>query len=328
MTPQERALKNYWMNMITVEKRDFFAKILLFGEYSIIYGGQAFIIPLRLFAGSFDYYSETSINRSFASKSNQALWGYLEYLKRVNASKEIFFPLDLEALEESIARGLYFKSTIPQGYGAGSSGALVAAIFYHFSSYSLNLDKRRTKQPLDDVRHQLALMESFFHGNSSGLDPLCSLLAKSFVVDSHKNILLKKTPPSHNDHIQSAFLIDTLTTGKTKPLVDGFKQEISQKRININLLRDLSDETLKAFLDRDSWLFWNYLTQLSLYQYENMKPMIPENIRGVWERGLQDQSYIIKLCGSGGGGFVLGFTEHMEETRKTLSLKGFHPIVL
>jgi mevalonate kinase len=49
---------------------------------------------------------------------------YLETLQ--NDQPELVF--DLAELK-SVETGMYFDSSIPQGYGVGSSGALVAAIY-------------------------------------------------------------------------------------------------------------------------------------------------------------------------------------------------------
>jgi mevalonate kinase len=171
-------------------------------------------------------------------------------------------------------------------------------------------------------------MESYFHGSSSGMDPLSSLTSKPFVADSQKKITYQKPQIISSDPNTTIFLIDTGTVGKTKPLVDWYKNETSHRRLNASLLKDLSDETLNAFLDKDSWLFWNYLTQLSLFQFENLKPMVPASIRKIWENGLHNQSFILKLCGSGGGGFLLGFTRDFSNTRDVLQSMQFSIIEL
>jgi len=46
--------------------------------------------------------------------------------------------------------------------------------------------------------------------------------------------------------------------------------------------------------------------------------MIPIEIRELWKRGIENNSYYLKLCGSGGGGFVLGFTKNINKARKEL----------
>ena len=46
--------------------------------------------------------------------------------------------------------------------------------------------------------------------------------------------------------------------------------------------------------------------------------MIPEAFRKIWQYGLETHSYYLKLCGSGGGGFLLGFTDDLEKARTEL----------
>ena len=50
----------------------------------------------------------------------------------------------------------------------------------------------------------------------------------------------------------------------------------------------------------------------------NFKPMIPSAFHKVWENGIQTNEYYLKLCGSGGGGYILGFTEDYEKAQKSL----------
>jgi mevalonate kinase len=48
--------------------------------------------------------------------------------------------------------------------------------------------------------------------------------------------------------------------------------------------------------------------------------MIPEKFHRIWEHGIESNDYYLKLCGSGGGGYILGFTQDFEKAKK--SLKG------
>jgi mevalonate kinase len=61
--------------------------------------------------------------------------------------------------------------------------------------------------------------------------------------------------------------------------------------------------------------FYVLLKQLSAWQAEYFRPMISENVLELWQSGLESELYTLKLCGSGGGGFVLGFTHDYEKTR-------------
>jgi mevalonate kinase len=38
-----------------------------------------------------------------------------------------------------------------------------------------------------------------------------------------------------------------------------------------------------------------------------MKEMIPVQIQSLWEEGINTEKFSLKLCGAGGGGFMLAF---------------------
>jgi mevalonate kinase len=67
-------------------------------------------------------------------------------------------------------------------------------------------------------------------------------------------------------------------------------------------------------------LFMN-TKKLSMVVLNNFKPMIPEQFHAIWQKGIDTNDYYLKLCGSGGGGYILGFTQDMERAR--LSLKDY-----
>jgi mevalonate kinase len=58
--------------------------------------------------------------------------------------------------------------------------------------------------------------------------------------------------------------------------------------------------------------------QLSKVVLNNFKPMIPEEFHQVWQNGIDTNDYYLKLCGSGGGGYILGFTQDLDKAKKSL----------
>ena len=66
--------------------------------------------------------------------------------------------------------------SIPTGYGVGSSGAIVAAIYEHYIRDEYEILNKTKKNRISDLIKNFSLMESFSHGKSSGLDPLNSFL--------------------------------------------------------------------------------------------------------------------------------------------------------
>ena len=41
-------------------------------------------------------------------------------------------------------------------------------------------------------------------------------------------------------------------------------------------------------------------------------------IKAVWKKGIESGDYYLKLCGSGGGGYILGFTRDYEKAKAQL----------
>ena len=142
-----------------LHKPFFPSKILVFGEYSVLCGSQALALPLAQFGGQWRF-------------SNNLKKQYdLPQLAHYIAQQAL--PIDTAALTEALAQGLYFESNIPRGYGAGSSGALVAAIFECFGTEKM--------VNLTDIKRTLGLIEAYYHGASSGFDPLGSFVKQAIV---------------------------------------------------------------------------------------------------------------------------------------------------
>jgi len=99
----------------------YYAKILLFGEYGIIEDSMGLSIPYHFFKGNFDFASEpTAVQKA----SNQSIREYVSHLEMLNASKDLPCAMDFGRLRSDLDAGLFFDSSIPQGFGVGSSGAM------------------------------------------------------------------------------------------------------------------------------------------------------------------------------------------------------------
>jgi mevalonate kinase len=72
-----------------------------------------------------------------------------------------------------------------------------------------------------------------------------------------------------------------------------------------------------AILGNDRSNLFHHLWLISKFQWEYFPEMIPTQMRGLWSKGLESGDYILKLCGAGGGGFILGFSDKMSNTEKT-----------
>lgn len=160
----------------------FYSKILLFGEYGIIKDSKGLSIPYNFYNGALKVDENPS---EVAVKSNESLKRFVTYLKGLDKNLVDF---DFEKLQEDVNSGMYFDSSIPQGYGVGSSGALVAAIYDKYASDKITVLENLTREKLLKLKAIFADMESFFHGKSSGLDPLNSYLSLPILINSKDNI--------------------------------------------------------------------------------------------------------------------------------------------
>ena len=73
------------------------------------------------------------------------------------------------------------------------------------------------------------------------------------------------------------------------------------------------------FLNGDLKSLFQNTKQLSKIVLNHFKPMIPKKFHQIWQAGIESNSYYLKLCGSGGGGYILGFTEDIQKAQKVLS---------
>ena len=79
-----------------------------------------------------------------------------------------------------------------------------------------------------------------------------------------------------------------------------------------------SDACIENFINGNINLLFTNIKSLSKFVLKNLKPMIPNTFHQLWKTGIDSETYYLKLCGSGGGGFILGFTEDFEKAKKKL----------
>ena len=292
----------------------FYAKILLFGEYGIIKDSKGLAIPFNAYRGALK--SASNLNGE-AQKSNSNLLNFYAYLSELNHDNLSF---RLDELKADLENGMYFDSSIPQGYGVGSSGALVASIYDKYANNKITVLENLTRDKLLSLKETFSLMESFFHGKSSGLDPLNSYLSLPILINSKTNIEPAGIP-SQKEGKGAVFLLDSEMIGETEPMVNIFmnkmKNEGFRKMLNEEFVT-YTDACIEDFLHGNVKSLFGNVKQLSKIVLKNFKPMIPTAFHKVWENGINTNDYYLKLCGSGGGGYILGFTEDYEKAKESL----------
>lgn len=296
----------------------FYSKILLFGEYGIIKDSKGLSIPYNFYNGALKVDENPD---EAAQKSNQSLQRFAAYLEELQKKNPELVSFDLESLNSDIAKGMYFDSSIPQGYGVGSSGALVAAIYDEYAQEKITVLENLTRDKLLKLKKIFGEMESFFHGKSSGLDPLNSYLSIPILINSKDNIEPAGIPSQTENGKGAVFLLDSGTIGETAPMVQIFMENMQQEPFRKMLKEQFvkhTDACVDDFLKGDVKSLFGNIKKLSHVVLDNFKPMIPAQFHNLWKNGIETNDYYLKLCGSGGGGYILGFTEDIDKARKAL----------
>jgi len=295
----------------------FYSKILLFGEYGIIKDSKGLSIPYNFYKGALKVSDNPSEE---AIQSNKSLSSFANYLKEIQSKNVVEF--DLEKLQKDVTSGMYFDSSIPQGYGVGSSGALVAAIYDKYAQNKITVLENLTRDKLLKLKEIFGHMESFFHGSSSGLDPLNSYLSLPILINSKDNIEPAGIPSQSIDNKKGAvFLLDSGIVGETAPMVSIFMENMKQEGFR-NMLKNQfvkhTDACVEDFLKGDIKSLFSNIKQLSNVVLDNFKPMIPRKYQKLWKRGIETNDYYLKFCCSGGGGYILGFTRDFDKAQSAL----------
>ncbi len=291
--------------------RPYHSKLLLFGEHSVLKGSQALAIPFPTFSGRWVYASP----KDDLPTLQRDLKTFAQYLKSIRESSTAAVDVDVKAFERALQEGLYFQSNIPSGYGIGSSGALCAAVWDNFG-------KAETVRTLSELKQTLAQLESYFHGSSSGTDPLISYLDHPVLIDPASGIGEVSTPKENKQGQGALFLLNTQISRSTQPLVDYFlarcAEETYRQRIEAELV-PLVNDAITTFLQGHWVLLLETMHQISHFQLRYFEKMIPPTFKKLWLDGLTSSTFKLKLCGAGGGGFLLGSTPNWELLQKELA---------
>ena len=297
----------------------YYGKILLFGEYGIIEDSMGLSIPYSDYNGKFLISKESNPK---SRKSNRQLYSFYQNLVELEASNSLPCSLDLEAFENDLKNNIYFDSSIPQGFGIGSSGAIVAATYDRYCNKNkIDSTNEIQNESIIKLKSIFSKLESFYHGTSSGLDPLICYLNLPILIKSKTDLGTVGIPES-NKGMGAVFLLNTGEVGNTQPLVQHFlercKEEGFRKMLK-NKFKKYNDASIDAFLKNEGKSLLKNVKSLSKVLYENFQPMIPKLYRDLWKEGIDTNSYYLKLCGSGGGGYILGFTKDFQEAQAKLS---------
>jgi len=313
----------------------FYGKIILFGEYGIIFDSMALTIPFTHFHGELSFNNRNNkfkyTDVDFANNSNAQLEAYSSYLKKLIDEKQIDIDFNFDTFIKDLDNGLYFESSIPQGFGLGSSGALVASLYNHYVTDKINGGRSVKKEEILKLKEVFSKMESFFHGKSSGIDPLNSYIQFPLLINSKTDIETVGIPRNKFNGNSAIFLINTGKPGKTEPMVNLFLENC-QKPDYIDVINQqyipLINSCIQNLINGELQEFFSNLKKFSELQLKYFSNMIPDDYTEAWEHGIETNDFNLKLCGSGGGGYLLGFTPDLEKSQAYFTEKKMETVTV
>lgn len=277
-------------------------KILLFGEYSLLFGTKGLVLPYEKVQGHWSFQN----NSVKPDEDLQQFHDYsFEEFENVKFNWSLF--------KQDINKGLEFTSTIPKGSGLGSSGALIAAFY---DRYALNqTDNHIHGIDLNSVRKDLAKLESFHHQKSSGIDPLVSWINRPILLNGLEDLSVLNQLDGHaqwlTDHHICVHLVPTHTKRKTGLWVEKFRAKLDDAKFHL-WLKDqycpLVNMCVDSFLKMDN-SFFHHILALCSEQKEFLSEFMDLPILHQLLSDCNSHDYGLKLCGAGGGGHFLLFSK-------------------
>ncbi len=271
-------------------KQAYPAKILLFGEHTVLRGGKGLAV-------SYDRFQL----RWASGEVDVRLQEFAAYLRKNEVA------IDHDRLAKDLGDGWHLIGNIPLGYGMGSSGAVCAAVF---DRYGINEGR---KYPIPRLRSLLARMEGFFHGSSSGTDPLVAYLQQPIVLLGDGSAGTTALPEGW---ATGWFLLDTGIERSGSPYIKRFLNAYEKSPDAIRSgWQQPADRAIAAFIKGRSDEVYRELTTLSEFQLAHFPDFIPQGYHDLWNGG---DDYRLKICGAGGGGMLLGLARDISKTRARL----------
>lgn len=303
--------------IMQLSNKQYSGKIMLFGEYSVIIGSSAYLIPYRKVHARLDF-QDRGMNHEFIVNSNLTLKKFAGYLLRVANDPGVDIHIDMDRFNSDLDDGLYLYSTIPATHGLGSSGAVCAAVYGEYGTGPDAQDQSDHSGELTTLKEIFSNMESFFHGFSSGVDPLCIYSNSPIVIDD-KGIPAVIETQADNYGGLHPFLIVSQDRSHTGPLVEAFRDQMKRPEIRNDFVLHYVPYVNKAVKQLTAGkLELETIMNISERQMVFLAQMIPEQMLKVWSKGIKTGLYACKLCGSGGGGMTLGFAKDLPGTKEYL----------
>ncbi len=287
--------------------RQYAAKLLLFGEHSVQLKGDALAVPTNIFSSS---WKKNEIQDDEVLNIDERLIDFANFIAAT--ARECYLPFDTKKFADDVRNGWFFESDITQGYGVGSSGAVTAAVFDTYKTDNI--------ENVNVLKKVLALLESYFHGTSSGIDPLVIYTERAVCINKGELSLLPDfaTP-------LPVFLIDTHQARSAKTYIEIFLEKYKNKDFSEFIhthYMPCVERAIQFWLLNDVQQAWSAVCDISVHQFIEFRELIPEKFLPLWLEGLKSDAFKLKLCGAGGGGYMLCFGLEAAQIEQALKKHG------
>lgn len=281
------------------------SKLLLFGEYTVLNGSQALAVPITHWKG------EWIEGESKTIEEDAPILAYVDWLKK----NDIISAASAAHIINDAEEGWHYEADIPIGYGLGSSGAFVAALYDRY------ITKENSASPMSDLL-MLSRMEGYFHGSSSGMDPMVSFSSEA-VYKNESGVFQSVKDPGWPEGYQ-VYLLDSGVERSTGPLVQIYKELLRDPefklKIELNLV-PVVEHAIHFYLSGSGQMLEDCLSVISQFQREHFSMLIPDLVKERWDELSEIPGVYVKFCGAGGGGYfqVISTTPQPSKLFKNLT---------
>ena len=250
-------------------------KLILTGEHSVVYGYHAIAMAVNL--GVWIHLEEHN-GGSYCNTSNKLI------------SEAIGSLLPQKGIKVSI------ETDLPIGRGMGSSASLSIALIRALAKW-----EGRESQFEEEFEKGLQL-ETFFHGNPSGLDHTVSSLGKTLLYQ--KGTTHPKISELPNCDL-SLVIVDSGTAGNTAQMVQNVRENYEKNAVFIKKMGDctlkIKEELSKSQINLQT--LGNLFSENQiLLQKIGVSTLAIDSIIG---KAIDFGSLGAKISGSGGGGIIM-----------------------
>ena len=243
------------------------SKLLLFGEHTVLAGSPALTMPLWKFCARLKIPGQDCTVENL--ESTRLLKAFYTYL---HGHKEWFDgQINLEYLKSALRQNMFFESQIPIGYGLGSSASVCVAIYKAFG--------KTDTQETSVLKLLYSRMESFFHGKSSGMDPLTIHLNQPILADQGKINILEQGQTLIEEGVR-IYLLDSCIPRNSSSMIECFQQEMQSpefkseyQRAYLPILEGIKEKAINHIP-----VNWELIRDLSTQQLKLFRNLIPEPV--------------------------------------------------